>query len=35
MFLPLVIVPLAYYLMDRVMMWLGRNGKRMEELLEE
>ncbi|MDR1225360.1 MAG: efflux RND transporter permease subunit [Prevotellaceae bacterium] len=35
MFLPLVIVPLMYYLMDRGMMRLGKNRKKAELVLEE
>jgi hypothetical protein len=35
MFLTLVIVPLTYYLMDRGMMRLGKNGKKVELILEE
>jgi HAE1 family hydrophobic/amphiphilic exporter-1 len=35
MFLTLVIVPLAYYLMDRVMMRRGKNGKKVKLVLEE
>jgi HAE1 family hydrophobic/amphiphilic exporter-1 len=35
MFLTLVIVPLVYYLMDRVMSRLGRNKKKAELLPEE
>jgi HAE1 family hydrophobic/amphiphilic exporter-1 len=35
MFLTLVIVPLVYYLMDRGMMRLGKNRKKVELVLEE
>jgi HAE1 family hydrophobic/amphiphilic exporter-1 len=35
MFLTLVIVPLVYYIMDRAMIRLGRNEKKVELLLEE
>jgi HAE1 family hydrophobic/amphiphilic exporter-1 len=35
MFLTLVIVPLVYYLMDRGMMRVGQDRKKVELLLEE